>query len=100
MLNLQRKIWRSFNLNNFSKIHSSASAFYNEKGNVSSLFKPISVVQSNNDNGNVGAELVGKLDKNEVAKQINKFTQLPEIKNLCIENGLDCKYFFKYSYYV
>lgn len=62
----------------------------NGNGNVSSLFKPVNVQHSDDDN--VGAELVGKLDKNEVVKVLNKFTQKPEIKNLCSENGLDGKY--------
>lgn len=62
----------------------------NVNGKLSSLFKPVNVT-SPNDYNNVGAELVGKLDRNDLVKTLNKFSQLPEIKALCLENGLDGK---------
>ncbi|KAH8292151.1 hypothetical protein KR054_006321 [Drosophila jambulina] len=56
--------------------------------NVSALFKPVQV-QANADAEDVGSELVGKLEKSELLKILNKFTQRREIKTLCSENGLD-----------
>lgn len=63
--------------------------------NLSALFKPVPV-KSNPDDISVGAELTGKLDKGELLKVLNKFTQKKETKILCLENGLDSKlkYFF------
>jgi len=58
--------------------------------NVSALFKPVQV-QANVDDEDVGSELVGKLEKSEVLKILNKFAQRREVKGLCSENGLDCK---------
>ncbi len=55
---------------------------------VSALFKPVPV-QTNRDDINIGAELTGKLDKGELLKILNKFTQKAEIKMLCMEHGLD-----------
>uniref|UniRef100_A0A1B6F468 RNA helicase n=1 Tax=Cuerna arida TaxID=1464854 RepID=A0A1B6F468_9HEMI len=55
---------------------------------VSTLFVPISV-KSNPDDINVGAELTGTLNKGDLLKVLNKFYQKPEIKVLCLENGLD-----------
>lgn len=55
---------------------------------VSALFKPVRV-QTNPNDIDIGAELTGKLDKTEVLKILNAFTQKPEIKLLCSENGLD-----------
>lgn len=60
--------------------------------NVSALFKPVIVRPDLGSENDVGAELVGKLDKAEVLKILNKFTQKREIKGLCAENGLDGKY--------
>lgn len=59
---------------------------YESKG--SSLFKAVPV-QTNRDDINVGAELTGKLDKGELLKILNKFTQKAEIKTLSMEHGLD-----------
>nr|XP_014092482.2 ATP-dependent RNA helicase SUV3 homolog, mitochondrial [Bactrocera oleae] len=55
---------------------------------VSTLFKPVPMPR-NADEHDVGAEMVGKLDKAELLKILNKFTQKREIKLLCVENGLD-----------
>lgn len=60
--------------------------------NLSSLFKPVSVsVKATPDDINIGAELTGSIDKTELIKLLNKFTQKKEIRTLCLENGLDCK---------
>lgn len=57
--------------------------------NVSSLFKPLDVKPSN-DEENVGAEITGlKIDKNEISRILNKFVQLKEIRVLLLENGID-----------
>ncbi|XP_059620953.1 ATP-dependent RNA helicase SUV3 homolog, mitochondrial [Phlebotomus argentipes] len=56
--------------------------------NLSALFKPVPV-KSNPDDINIGAELTGNLDKAELLKVLNKFSQKREIKMLCTENGLD-----------
>lgn len=59
--------------------------------NLSTLFKPVPIRQSPDDI-NIGAELTGgTLDKVELLKIVNKFTQKREIKMLCMENGLDSK---------
>lgn len=58
--------------------------------NLSSLFKPVSV-KSSQDDINIGAELTGTIDKTELVKLLNKFTQKKEIRTLCNENGLDCE---------
>lgn len=58
---------------------------------VSTLFKPVPMPR-NADEHDVGAEMVGKLDKAELLKILNKFTQKREIKLLCVENGLDSEF--------
>lgn len=63
-----------------------------DDANLSALFKPVPV-KSNPDDISIGAELTGKLDKAELLKILNKFTQKRETKILCMENGLDSKCF-------
>ena len=63
--------------------------FKKDDANISALFKPV-LVRSNPDDISVGTELTGKLDKGELLKVLNKFTQKRETKILCMENGLDC----------
>lgn len=58
--------------------------------NLSSLFKPVSI-KANPDDINIGAELTGTLDKGELVKVLNKFSNQREIRTLCMENGLDRK---------
>lgn len=60
---------------------------------LSSLFRPVPIKQSLDDI-NIGFELTGDLDKAELLKILNKFTQKKEIKILCMENGLDSKFIF------
>lgn len=64
----------------------------------STLFKPVPIT-SNPDDINIGLELTGKLDKGELLKILNRFTQKRETKLLCTENGLDgnLNYIIKYS---
>lgn len=62
----------------------------------SQLITPVQI-KPNTDDINVGAELTGSLDKQELLKIVNKFSQKNEIRILCMENGLDSKfnvYFF------
>ncbi|KAH8295033.1 hypothetical protein KR018_006286 [Drosophila ironensis] len=59
-----------------------------QETNVSTLFKPVQV-QATADAEDVGSELAGKLEKAELLKILNKFTQRREIKALCNDNGLD-----------
>lgn len=61
-----------------------------DDGNLSALFKPVPV-RSNPDDISIGAELTGKLDKGELLKVLNRFTQKRETKMMCMENGLDSK---------
>jgi hypothetical protein len=56
---------------------------------ISSLFKPVDVKPSQ-DESNVGFEITGKsIEKNDIARILNRFVQLGEIRMLCVENGLD-----------
>lgn len=57
----------------------------------SSLFKPVPI-EPTNDDMNYGAELTGKaIDKTELLRVLNKFSQKREVRLLCMENGLDRK---------
>jgi ATP-dependent RNA helicase SUPV3L1/SUV3 len=46
-------------------------------------------VKSMPDSSNVGAELTGKLNKEEIMKWLAKFYQRREIKAAAVENGID-----------
>lgn len=59
-----------------------------DDSNISSLFVPVHI-KPNPDDINVGAELTGTLNKNDLLMVLNKFYQQKEIKQLLIENGLD-----------
>lgn len=75
---------RIFNLNKFIQIRTKKT-----NKNVSSLFKPLEVKPSNEEE-NVGAEITGaKVDKNDIARILNRFVQMREVRQLCLENGLD-----------
>lgn len=64
-----------------------------DETNLSALFKPVPVKPSPGDVTDVvGAELCGQLDKGELLKLLNRFTQKRETKLLCQENGLDSEY--------
>lgn len=78
---------------NIFKLHRRILQYQQHRGKKdeskgSTLFKPVPV-QTNRCDINVGAELTGKLDKGELLKILNKFTQKAETKMLCMENGLD-----------
>ncbi|EDW81570.1 uncharacterized protein Dwil_GK10952 [Drosophila willistoni] len=72
-----------------SAFHLSRKKHESNVVNVSTLFKPVQVDVNPADSEDVGSELVGKLEKSEILKILNKFTQRREIKSLCSENGLD-----------
>lgn len=56
---------------------------------TSALFRPVPLAPTEEDS-NVGAEITGSaIDKSEVLKVLNKFSQKREIRMLCLENGLD-----------
>jgi ATP-dependent RNA helicase SUPV3L1/SUV3 len=59
--------------------------------NKSSLFRPVPI-KATEDDINVGEEITGgSLDKAELLKILNKFSQKREVRLLCIEHGLDRK---------
>lgn len=58
----------------------------------SSLFKPVPIEPSTDDM-NYGAEITGKaIDKADLLRVLNKFSQKREVRLLCMENGLDRKF--------
>lgn len=59
-----------------------------DSSSISQLITPVPIKPSSDDI-NVGAELTGTLDKGELLKVLNKFTQRKEIRSVCMENGLD-----------
>lgn len=63
---------------------------------LSQLMVPLPV-KSGPDDLNVGAELTGKLDKEEVVKWLAKFYQRREIKAAATENGID-NYIYHQTY--
>lgn len=104
MLTKSRKIWRvcasvsNYYRNTKTLDKSPCLQFVRGKkddsGNISQLVSPVPIKPSADDI-NVGLELTGTLDKGELLKVLNKFTQRKEIRSICMENGLDGK-FFKY----
>lgn len=58
---------------------------------LSTLFVPVAV-KPNPDDINVGAELVGSLNKADLLRVLNKFYQRKEIKALGAEHGLDSNF--------
>jgi ATP-dependent RNA helicase SUPV3L1/SUV3 len=53
------------------------------------LFKPVPI-KPTEDDINVGEEITGgSLDKAELLKILNKFSQKREVRMLCFEHGLD-----------
>lgn len=55
---------------------------------LSQLVTPVPVQQTVSD-VDVGAELVGKIDKDALIKHLAKFYQRPEVKTAALEYGLD-----------
>lgn len=71
---------------NFARKDDSSGSF-----SASSLFKPVPIKQTQDDI-NVGEEITGSsIDKAELLKILNRFSQQREIRLLCIEHGLDRK---------
>ena len=46
-------------------------------------------IQPSPDDINLGEEIAGKINKQALLKQLNRFFQSPKIKVLCKEQGLD-----------
>jgi len=61
-----------------------------------SVFKPI-LVRPNPDDLNFGEEIAGKINKQALLKELNRFFTSPEIKLLCKEHGLD-DYLYNQAY--
>ena len=61
-----------------------------------SVFKPV-LVKSNPDDLNFGEEIAGKLNKQALLKELNRFFTSPEIKVLAKEHGLD-DYLYNQAY--
>jgi ATP-dependent RNA helicase SUPV3L1/SUV3 len=84
---------KTFLANRFFRISQSQSN-RGKKTNptLTSLFKPVEI-KLTQDDIDVGAEITGiKVDKNEITKVLNKFSQRKEVRMLCMENGLDSKH--------
>lgn len=61
-----------------------------------SVFKPI-MVKPNPDDLNFGEEIAGKIHKQALLKELNRFYTSPEVKTLCKEHGLD-DYIYNLAY--
>eukprot|EP00092_Neocalanus_flemingeri_P021974 GFUD01023831.1.p1 GENE.GFUD01023831.1~~GFUD01023831.1.p1 ORF type:complete len:820 (-),score=227.95 GFUD01023831.1:113-2572(-) len=61
-----------------------------------SVFKPV-LVKSNPDDLNFGEEIAGKINKQALLKELNRFFTSPEIKILCKDHGLD-EYLYNQAY--
>lgn len=68
-----------------------------DDSNKSALFKPVPI-RPTEDDINVGEEITGgSLDKAELLKILNKFSQKREVRMLCFEHGLDRKSQINYT---
>ena len=61
-----------------------------------SVFKPV-LIKPNQDDLNFGEEIAGKINKQALLKELNKFYNHPEIRQLCKEHGLD-DYLYNQAY--
>lgn len=59
----------------------------NESFKVSRLFEP-STAKGSSDS-ELGIELTGKINKSDILKILNKFSQKKENRSLCLEHALD-----------
>ena len=59
-----------------------------DKSAPSALFIPVPV-KPNPDDINIGAEMTGRIKKQDLLKILNKFYQKPEVRTLASDNGLD-----------
>lgn len=58
-----------------------------ESFKVSRLFEPATPKESSD--SELGAELTGRINKSDILKVLNKFSQKADNKSLCLEYGLD-----------
>lgn len=87
--NRRTRIQRSVGVDSSSRAEEVAS-------NPNRIFRPVVVVPSKDDI-NVGAELVGKISKQEVLKVLNHFNLRTEVQNVAKAHGLD-SYLFQQAY--
>lgn len=66
-----------------------------DDSNLSALFVPVPV-KPTSDDINVGTELTGSLNKNDLVKVLNRFQQHQDVKVILAENGFDSTYGFCY----
>lgn len=83
---------RSFLLsNNRAAINLGFIRLKRDDSSKTGLFKPVPI-KVTEDDINVGEEITGgSLDKAELLKILNKFSQKREVRLLCLEHGLDRK---------
>lgn len=74
-----------------TSFHLDCKKFAKKDDSISQIITPV-LIKPGHDDINVGAELTGTLDKADLLKILNKFTQRKEIRSSCLENGLDSKY--------
>lgn len=68
-----------------------------DDASTSTLFKPVPIKLSSDDI-NVGAEITGTpINKAELLKVLNKFSQKRETRLLCMENGMDREFCLHFS---
>lgn len=85
------RINRSFLLKNNPACLNAGFARTKKDDSTSSLFRPVPIKHSQ-DGINVGAEITGTaIDKAELLKILNRFSQKRETRLLCLEHGLDRK---------
>lgn len=92
-LNVTRinKINRSFLLVNNRACLNAGFVRTKKDDATSSLFRPVPI-RHTQDDINVGAEITGSfIDKAELLKILNRFSQKRETRLLCLEHGLDRK---------
>lgn len=66
----------------------------------STLFKPVPIKLSSDDI-NVGAEITGTpINKSELLKILNRFSQKRETRLLCVENGMDREFCLHFHFNV
>jgi hypothetical protein len=87
--------WRKGNNNNPQQQQQKNAAASSGGGGsskeVSQLFVPVPIKLESEGYHDVGAELTGKLKKQDLLKVLNKFFRRSEVKLLSLENGLDSK---------
>lgn len=85
------RINRSFLLANNRACLNAGFVRTKKDDSTSSLFRPVPIKHTQDDI-NVGAEITGSaIEKSELLKILNRFSQKRETRLLCLEHGLDRK---------